>query len=161
MASIKVGWRFKDVITKSSIIRGHLWHSHSYSGTIILVIWTSLNVQDQLQHLTVFCRFIVFYVLLRWSASHSVHVCSLEQKLPTLPEHLSSPPIFSGVRVTRCLVLCICFGDRCLSFCPCSFGHCECARPITASNCFCRFIVFYVVLRWSASHSFLSMCSGC
>ena len=30
--------------------------------------------------------------------------------------HLSSPPGFSGVRVTRSLVLCVCFVDRCLSF---------------------------------------------
>jgi hypothetical protein len=27
------------------------------------------------------------------------------QELPTLPEHLSSPPVFSGVRVTRSLFL--------------------------------------------------------
>ena len=33
------------------------------------------------------------------------------------PQHLSSPLIFSGVRVTRVLVLCVCFVDRCLSFC--------------------------------------------
>jgi hypothetical protein len=33
-------------------------------------------------------------------------------------------PGFSGVRVTRYLVLCVCFVDRCLSFCPFSFGHC-------------------------------------
>jgi hypothetical protein len=41
----------------------------------------------------------------------------LEQELPTLPEHLSSPPVFSGVRVTRSLVLYVCFVNRCLSFC--------------------------------------------
>ena len=41
----------------------------------------------------------------------------VEQELPTLPEHLSSPPILSGVRVTRSLVLYVCFIDRCLSFC--------------------------------------------
>jgi hypothetical protein len=29
-----------------------------------------------------------------------------------------------GVRVTRSLVLCVCYVDRCLSFCPFSFGHC-------------------------------------
>jgi hypothetical protein len=29
----------------------------------------------------------------------------VEQELPTLPEHLTSPPVFSGVRVTRSLVL--------------------------------------------------------
>ena len=33
-------------------------------------------------------------------------------------------PVFSGVRVTRSLVLCVCFVDRCLSFCTFSFGHC-------------------------------------
>ena len=37
----------------------------------------------------------------------------VEQELPTLPEHLSSPPVFSGVRVTRSLALCVCFADRC------------------------------------------------
>ena len=41
-----------------------------------------------------------------------------------IPEHLSSPPVFSGVRVTRSLVLYVCFVDRCLSFCTFSFGHC-------------------------------------
>ena len=45
-------------------------------------------------------------------------------KLNTLPEHMRSPPIFSGVRVTRSLALCICFIDRCLSLCTFSSGHC-------------------------------------
>jgi hypothetical protein len=40
----------------------------------------------------------------------------VEQELLTLPEHMSSPPVFSGVRVTRSLVLYVCFVDRCLSF---------------------------------------------
>jgi hypothetical protein len=46
------------------------------------------------------------------------------QELLTLPEHLSSPPVFSGVRVTRSLVLDVCLVDRCLSFCTFSFGQC-------------------------------------
>jgi hypothetical protein len=29
------------------------------------------------------------------------------EELATLPEHLSSPPVFSGARVTRSLVLCV------------------------------------------------------
>jgi hypothetical protein len=37
---------------------------------------------------------------------------------------MSSPPVFSDVRDTRSLVLCVCFVDRCLSFCSFSFGHC-------------------------------------
>jgi hypothetical protein len=47
-----------------------------------------------------------------------------KKQLFTLPEHLSLHPDFSGVRVTRSLVLCVCFVDRCLSFCTLSDGHC-------------------------------------
>jgi hypothetical protein len=55
----------------------------------------------------------------------------VEQELPTLPEHLSSLPGFSGIRVTRSLVLCICFVDRGLSFCPFSSAL---LRVLNASN---------------------------
>jgi hypothetical protein len=41
----------------------------------------------------------------------------VEQELLTFPEHLSSSPVFSEFRVTRFLVLYVCFVDRCLSFC--------------------------------------------
>ena len=47
-----------------------------------------------------------------------------EQELLTFPKHMSSPPVYSGVHVTRSLVLYGCFVDRCLSFCTFSFGHC-------------------------------------
>jgi hypothetical protein len=40
----------------------------------------------------------------------------VEQEPLTLSEHMSSPPVFSWVRVTRSLVLCVCFVHRCLSF---------------------------------------------
>jgi hypothetical protein len=40
----------------------------------------------------------------------------VEQELLTLPEHQSSSPVFSVVRVTRSLVLCVCFVDHYLSF---------------------------------------------
>jgi hypothetical protein len=45
----------------------------------------------------------------------------VEQKLLIIPEHPSSPPVFSGVRVTQSLVLYVCFVDRCLSICTFSF----------------------------------------
>ena len=57
-----------------------------------------------------------------------------EQELLTFSEHLSSSPVFSGVRVTRSLVLCVCFVDRCLSFCTFSFGHC-----VVCSSSICGF----------------------
>ena len=50
----------------------------------------------------------------------------LTRRVPllTFPEHLSSHPVVSKVRVTRYLVLYVCFVDRCLSLCAFSFGHC-------------------------------------
>ena len=51
-------------------------------------------------------------------------VSLVEQELLTLLGQPSSPPVFSGVRVTRYLVLYVVFVDRCLSFCTFSFNHC-------------------------------------
>jgi hypothetical protein len=48
----------------------------------------------------------------------------VEQELLTLPKHLISLPVVSGFRVTRFLVLCVCFAYRRLCFCTFSFGHC-------------------------------------
>jgi hypothetical protein len=48
----------------------------------------------------------------------------VEQELLTLPEHLSSPRIFSGVRVTLSLVLCVMFGRSLFVLLSFSFGHC-------------------------------------
>jgi hypothetical protein len=68
---------------------------------------------------SVWCQLIMYYC---------VYLCVwlriVEQELLTLPEHLSSPSVFSEVRATRSLVLCVCFLDRCLSICPFYFGHC-------------------------------------
>ena len=41
---------------------------------------------------------------------------SISMTISKFMEHLSSPPIFSGVDITRSLILCVCFVDRCLSF---------------------------------------------
>ena len=39
--------------------------------------------------------------------------------------NLSSSQVFSEVRVTASLILCVSFPHRCLSFCPFCFGHCD------------------------------------
>jgi hypothetical protein len=44
-------------------------------------------------------------------------VSLVEQELLTLPERLSSPPVFSEVHVTWSLGLYVCFVNRYLSFC--------------------------------------------
>ena len=79
----------------------------------------------------------------------------MEQELLILPKHLRSPPVFSGVCVTRSIVFCVCFIDRCLSFCTFSWGHC-----IVCSSSIYRFwlplwylvaIVLSVLLRYTDS----------
>ena len=56
------------------------------------------------------------WLITRFVTRLTRRVWLMEQELLTLPEHQSSPLVFSGVRVTRSLVLCVCFVDRCLSF---------------------------------------------
>jgi hypothetical protein len=49
-------------------------------------------------------------------------------------------PVFIGVRVTRSLVLCVCFVDRCLSCGTFSFAYCVgfgiqiMVKPLVSSN---------------------------
>ena len=91
-------------------------------GNSKLMKWKTIKMQhcrNSSNMFSVYARLITGFVtrLIRW-------VPLVEQKLFTLPEHLSSPPVFSGIRVTRSLVLYVCFVDHCLSFCTFSFGHC-------------------------------------
>jgi hypothetical protein len=72
----------------------------------------------------------------------------VEKELLTLPNHMSSSPVFSGVRVTRSLVLCVCFVDRCLSFRPFSLGHCV-VSPLSIYG-------FWLPLLVSSNYSYTS-----
>ena len=63
----------------------------------------------------------------------------VEQELPTLPEHLSSSPVFSGVRVTRSLALYVYVVDRCLSFCTFSF-----VLSVLLQSTFSPFVLFLI-----------------
>ena len=77
------------------------------------------------------------------------------QELPTRPEHLSSPPVSSGVRVTRSLVLRACFVDRCLSLCTFSFVCVVCSSSIygfwVPSNS------SYILVTWMLSFLFYGL----
>jgi hypothetical protein len=64
--------------------------------------------------------------------------------------------VFSGIRVTRSLVLCVCFVDRCLSVCTFSFGHCVvCSSSIYGFWLppFCIFKPFFSYI-WSVVMSY-------
>ena len=98
------------------------WHREDY----ICLSLTHLNVRIDKGYIHVnVCR-ITSRTFPHWwlVARITRRVPLVGQTLLTLPEHLSSPTVFSGVRVTRSLVVCVCFADRCLSFCTFSFDHC-------------------------------------
>jgi hypothetical protein len=59
--------------------------------------------------------FVTYHRVCKWSNTTGT---TMEKALSILPEHLSSPLAFSGVRVARSLVFCVCSVDRCLSFYP-------------------------------------------
>jgi hypothetical protein len=79
----------------------------------------------------------------------------VEQELFTLPVHLSSSPVFSGVRVTQSLVLYVCFVDRCLSFCTFSFGHCVVCSSLIYGF---RLPLIPIILKVVANHYRVKFC---
>ena len=99
--------------------------------TVAIVTW--LTVMEYMCHK--WPRYVPLVVNISRSFPHSWlitgfvawltrRVSLVEQELLTFPEHMSSPPVFSGVHVTRSLVLYVCFVGRCLSFCTVSFCYC-------------------------------------
>ena len=64
-------------------------------------------------HFPVLSLFMTYHMVTRITR----RVLLLDQELITLSEHLSSAPVYSGVRVTRSLVLYVCFVDFYLSLC--------------------------------------------
>jgi len=93
------------------------WNNHFESFTVATMTW--LTVMEYLCHKWPrICSTCPkhFPVLSSFMTRLTRRVPFVEQELLILPEHLSSPPVFSGVPITRSLVLCVCFVDRCLSF---------------------------------------------
>jgi len=80
----------------------------------------------------------------------------VEQELLTLPEQLSSPPVFSGVRVAWSLVFCVMFIDRCSSFffwpLHCLTSICGFWSPIWYLQ---TFLTAYKKWFWPSIHEYL------
>ena len=123
------------------------WSHHFESFTVATMTW--LTIVEYLCHqwprICSTCR-KHFLVLSSWHITEFItrltrRVLLVEQELPTLPEHLGSPPVCSGVRVTRSLVLCVCFVDRfvllsffCWPLCCLSFDVRVLIIPLVSSN---------------------------
>ena len=67
---------------------------------------------------------------------------------------------FRGVRVTRSLVLYVCFVDRCLSFCAFSFGHCVICSSVFCPLCCLFFCLLTIVLSVLLSFDHCVVCSS-
>jgi hypothetical protein len=89
----------------------------NWNVRVLLLVTTSI---------TILFLYLNFYVFRKLHSNKSINtgfvtrltrrVSLVEQELPILPEHPSSPLVSSRVRVTRSSVLYVCFEDRCLSF---------------------------------------------
>jgi hypothetical protein len=122
------------------------------------VLRDSLYMCCNIRYWMIRCRLVLTYVYRYSGVREWVLVPVLwrmplvEQELLTIPEHLSSPLIFSGICVARFLVLCVCFVDRCLSF---FFG----IRRVVLYVTVCTDVVLYVIV-WTAAAMYLNVCSG-
>ena len=81
-------------------------------------------------------------------------VSFVKQELLIFSEHMSSPPVFSGVPVTRSSFLYVCLVDRCLSFCTFPFGYCV----VCSSSIYGFFWYLQILLRNVISASAFGKC---
>ena len=97
-----------------------------HSCTCIVMTWFALrNICVTNDNGYVPCPFLIHDISPSLVTRVTQRVPLVEQELPTLPEQLISPPIFSGVCIARSFAFYLqCFVDRCLSLKPFSFGHC-------------------------------------
>ena len=100
--------------------------------------------------------FISDYVRVRLTVAWLVPI--VEQELPTLPENLSSPPVFSGVRVAQSLVFCVvlCGWFFVLLFCFSVAIVCSVLVPFTATDypfgMFALVLNNIITFHWSVSY---------
>ena len=118
-------------------------------GNSKLMKWKTIKIQhcqNSSKMFSVYTWLITRFVtrLIRW-------VPLVEQKLLTLLEHLSSPPVFSGVRVTRSLVLYTCMFCRSLFVLLYFFFW-----PL----CYLSFFDLWILITYlvSSSSSYLTFC---
>jgi hypothetical protein len=141
---------FGDITTSNNILFGVMSCNVSFICDHPL-IWTQLNLLTN--GTTTFILWFHHSWLISGFVTRLTRRMSLvEQELPTLPEHLSLPPVFSGVRVTRSLVLYVCFVDRCLSFCTFSFVCSSSIYGFWLSLWYLQILLSRLITDWSVKN---------
>ena len=109
--------RYKHVSPTSSGVpcRPNNWKKLNYDYLETLQDFTGVSqITTDMFHL---CKhFPHLWLITGFATRVPRRVPLVQQELFTLPEHLSSPPVFSGVRVTQSLVLCVMFCRSLLIF---------------------------------------------
>jgi hypothetical protein len=94
---------------------GKVWLSHHFKNVTVatMTCFTTMEYLCKNYH-----RYVPLVVNTSWSFPHSRLIIGFVTRLTwRVPlEHLNSH-VISGIRVTRILVVYVCFIDRCLSFC--------------------------------------------
>ena len=109
---------------------------------------------------------LYLFVSTSWSFPHSRlitgfvtrstrRVTLVGQERITLPEHLRSSPVFSGIRVVWSLALCV---DRCCPFVLLSFGYCVVCSSVFWLLCCLFFCLLAIVLSVLLSFSHCVVC---
>jgi hypothetical protein len=104
----------------------HIWTINTSNYTAWNIDFSKTKTSACSEDRPNICPFLIHNILTGlWHYSKSnPTVILVEQELPTHLEHLISPQILSGVRVTRSIIFCVVFVEHWLSVCPVSFGHC-------------------------------------
>jgi len=92
----------------------------NWKKTVMLEMsWKCLVFSDSIRY--------TYYLVLSW-----LRVPLVKQELLTLPEHLSSPPVFSVVRVAGSLVFCVVFCRLLFVLLSFLFGYCVVCPSISS-----------------------------
>ena len=122
MERYKMSWRLEFVDWKFVFLKSvyHISRCMTYAMTYLSSKHVFMSADDDvdMEHTRSSRTFPHSWLITGFVTRLIRRVSLVEQELLTPPEHMSSSPVFSGVRVTRSIVLCICFVDHC------SFGHC-------------------------------------
>jgi hypothetical protein len=106
--------------TTATILNGYLPEMHHMCDTCLALATKTANIKKGVEDKEKVMR----QIPPSWARNEWKSRCrrNVEMFYCTSGAHVFAP-VFSGVRVTRSLVLCECFVDNCLSFCTFSFGH--------------------------------------
>ena len=109
----------KSVLRYISSIHENMWFLNSYTHVHAQSVYSSHVCSRSIQA----CVYLINTDVCIFNRNRHIFPKSVNNCKYSPDTDICYPPVFSGLRVTRSLVLCVCFVDRYLSLCPFSFGQ--------------------------------------